>query len=49
LSPQLPAIFTHKSSGNGLGAAPGNEIASNHDAKIPLLDRDKGGLSLSFP
>lgn len=44
----LLPFFTTKQSGSGVGLALCNEIVSNHNGQLALVNRDGGGLSVSF-
>ncbi|NQZ20780.1 MAG: ATP-binding protein [Colwellia sp.] len=44
----LLPFFTTKQTGTGIGLALCNEIVSNHDSQLRLVNRDKGGLSVGF-
>jgi nitrogen fixation/metabolism regulation signal transduction histidine kinase len=44
----LLPFFTTKQTGTGIGLALCNEIVSNHDSQLRLVNRDNGGLSVSF-
>jgi len=44
----LLPFFTTKQTGTGIGLALCNEIVSSHQAKLRLVNRDGGGLSVSF-
>ena len=44
----LLPFFTTKQTGTGIGLALCNEIVSGHEAKLRLVNRDGGGLSVSF-
>ena len=44
----LLPFFTTKQTGTGIGLALCNEIVSNHDGQLQLINRSNGGLSVSF-
>jgi len=44
----LLPFFTTKQTGTGIGLALCNEIVSNHDSQLRLVNRTNGGLSVSF-
>jgi nitrogen fixation/metabolism regulation signal transduction histidine kinase len=44
----LLPFFTTKQTGTGIGLALCNEIVSNHDSQLRLVNRTHGGLSVSF-
>jgi K+-sensing histidine kinase KdpD len=43
-------LFAHstKQTGTGIGLALCNEIVSNHDGQLRLINRENGGLSVNF-
>lgn len=44
----LLPFFTTKQTGTGIGLALCNEIVSNHDGQLRLINRENGGLSVNF-
>jgi len=44
----LLPFFTTKQSGTGIGLALSNDIVNSHGGKLRLVNRDSGGLSVSF-
>jgi len=44
----LLPFFTTKQTGTGIGLALCNEIVNNHDSQLSLINREHGGLSVSF-
>ena len=44
----LLPFFTTKQTGTGIGLALCNEIVSNHDSQLHLVNSNQGGLSVSF-
>jgi len=44
----LLPFFTTKQTGTGIGLALSNEIVSNHDGQLRLINREDGGLSVMF-
>jgi two-component system nitrogen regulation sensor histidine kinase NtrY len=44
----LLPFFTTKQTGTGIGLALCNEIVSNHDGQLRLINREDGGLSVNF-
>ena len=44
----LLPFFTTKQSGTGIGLALSNDIVNSHGGKLRLVNREKGGLSVSF-
>jgi nitrogen fixation/metabolism regulation signal transduction histidine kinase len=44
----LLPFFTTKQTGTGIGLALCNEIVSNHESQLRLINRENGGLSVNF-